>query len=752
MTAVASPLTFQPSRIGWADGGKSYSYSNMNSDEASRPGMFSNNAPPARKTVQRQNSSSSLASNSSATSTNTLTAPSVQTNGTTPTGPEAGSWVNRKKPTRGLWPPGKAEPATGISTARPQPVSANSTGPTASSGLSAIQAPLIPTQQMAANGTAQTNGVRNHAPQAPPVILHLMPLNGTFERKTITVPYYPDVLRIGRQTNQKTIPTPLNGFFDSKVLSRQHAEIWADRDGLIFIRDVKSSNGTFVNGERLSPENRESEPKQLVEGALLELGIDIVSEDQKTVVHHKVSSKVEHAGYYGQNNDPLNFGDLDPSNGGQMVNGPSPLRRNGSQGSLAGRGGLNATLNQNIGGGGAISQQQHMRNWLNPISMEQIVKKLNAELKYAEQQSRDLERTKRALADMLTGTAEAPSKDASIQEPFKEPKHNSEKRPSPLKSSKSDLHAHFSLPPAPPPSVPLPAKPDVARALADPVIQPLLRRTDTARPGSETSSPTKIDHSGDILRLCEELKLAKGELSEQDHRMKGLEDALAKEKEAREVAENTAGKSDTHDWARKREGGEDEERKDSPRDSSDGEEGLRRQVERLTASMDEMKAQMEAFRQRAESAEHERDTAQKSLAEMVEEKRRRDEGRTSRSPSSARRSPKRRSSASRPASSGAQTDGSAAHAEAEETSTSLLTRAGIQHDRPISPEQAQQLTRLLAQEVLKADDRGGGVGGPATDWHGREAVSAATVVLVGVVVMGWLNGWTWVGVTEGKMR
>ncbi len=229
-----------------------------------------------------------------------------------------------------------------------------------------------------ANGAAQTNGVRNSAPQAPPVILHLAPLNGTFERKTITVPYYPDVLRIGRQTNQKTIPTALNGYFDSKVLSRQHAEIYADHEGRILIRDVKSSNGTFVNGDRLSPENRESEPRELTEGALLELGIDIVSEDQKTVVHHKVSARVEHAGFYGQSNDPLNFGDLNPSS--PLVAGPGPLRRNGSQGASAGRGGLGAAMAQAVNGAGALGQQHHMRNWLNPISMEHIVKKLNVSL------------------------------------------------------------------------------------------------------------------------------------------------------------------------------------------------------------------------------------------------------------------------------------------------------------------------------------------------------------------------------------
>ena len=31
----------------------------------------------------------------------------------------------------------------------------------------------------------------------------------------------------------------------------------------IYIKDVKSSNGTFINGERLSPESVESEPFEL---------------------------------------------------------------------------------------------------------------------------------------------------------------------------------------------------------------------------------------------------------------------------------------------------------------------------------------------------------------------------------------------------------------------------------------------------------------------------------------------------------
>jgi hypothetical protein len=372
MTAVAPPLSFQPNTT-WSateDNGLAA----MNSDEGTK--MFASGP---RKTAQRQNSSSSLASTNSSTST--ISASSAQTNGTSVTSGESGSWAVRKKPTRGLWPPGKAEPATGITTARPQAVSSATSGATASSAISALHAPMLPSQQMT-NGTAQTNGsIRNQQQAEPPAILHLLPINGTFDRKTITVPYYPDVLRIGRQTNQKTVPTALNGYFDSKVLSRQHAEVYADRQGRIFIKDVKSSNGTFVNGMRLSQENKESEPRELREQDVLELGIDIVSEDQKTVVHHKVAAKVEHAGVYGQGNDALNFGELDPSaGGGMMVNGQN-LKRTGSQGGMNGRGPVN--MNGQVPmQGQPIGQPVHVRNWLNPITTEHIVRKLNVSVCY----------------------------------------------------------------------------------------------------------------------------------------------------------------------------------------------------------------------------------------------------------------------------------------------------------------------------------------------------------------------------------
>lgn len=229
-----------------------------------------------------------------------------------------------------------------------------------------------PTQSLPQPGAPRTPG------EAAAPVLYLLSLNGTFDRKTIHVPFDPEKLRIGRQTNQRTVPTPSNGYFDSKVLSRQHAEIWADRSGKIWIRDVKSSNGTFVNGSRLSPENRESEPHELQTADHLELGIDIVSEDQKTVVHHKVAAKVEHAGFLSPTSNLLdmNFGDLDPANGGAMPQTPGTLHMRSRMGAAS------MAANGRMGPGAGMMNAQanampHQRGyWLTPITAEQIVKRL----------------------------------------------------------------------------------------------------------------------------------------------------------------------------------------------------------------------------------------------------------------------------------------------------------------------------------------------------------------------------------------
>lgn len=62
--------------------------------------------------------------------------------------------------------------------------------------------------------------------------------------------------------------------FKSKVVSRGHAEIWCESGGKFFIRDTKSSSGTFLNHIRLSNPNSESRPHQIRDGDVVQLGVD----------------------------------------------------------------------------------------------------------------------------------------------------------------------------------------------------------------------------------------------------------------------------------------------------------------------------------------------------------------------------------------------------------------------------------------------------------------------------------------------
>src|SRR6266511_3373842 len=60
--------------------------------------------------------------------------------------------------------------------------------------------------------------------QSTSVILTLEPLYNTFKRKNLIL-CNNEPIKIGRSINKSTTPSDSNGFFDSKVLSRSHAEI-----------------------------------------------------------------------------------------------------------------------------------------------------------------------------------------------------------------------------------------------------------------------------------------------------------------------------------------------------------------------------------------------------------------------------------------------------------------------------------------------------------------------------------------------
>ncbi|KAI8927887.1 hypothetical protein BC831DRAFT_151712 [Entophlyctis helioformis] len=118
----------------------------------------------------------------------------------------------------------------------------------------------------------------------------LEPLNDTFQTKVIVLT--PDEpVKIGRKVSAKAIPETSNGIFDAKVLSRIHAELTLDHNK-VMIKDLKSSNGTFINGNRLSEEGVMSAPNELRNGDRLDFGVDIFDEDTQVVLYKRVACKV----------------------------------------------------------------------------------------------------------------------------------------------------------------------------------------------------------------------------------------------------------------------------------------------------------------------------------------------------------------------------------------------------------------------------------------------------------------------------
>ena len=95
-----------------------------------------------------------------------------------------------------------------------------------------------------------------------------------------TLPHEDCVIRVGRYSERDTNPNPPPNVpssapvgFKSKVVSRRHCEFWCS-NGQWYIKDVKSSSGTFLNHIRLSQPSMESKPFPVNDGDVVQLGID----------------------------------------------------------------------------------------------------------------------------------------------------------------------------------------------------------------------------------------------------------------------------------------------------------------------------------------------------------------------------------------------------------------------------------------------------------------------------------------------
>lgn len=122
------------------------------------------------------------------------------------------------------------------------------------------------------NSTLVANGGSGQskpAPGSPVPVLILTPDNKKFPpiERVIT-----GIVKIGRYVGSQPQSDDMITF-KSKVISRNHAEIWAV-NGDVYIRDTRSQSGTFLNAMRLSEPSKESKPYRLKPGDVIQFGVD----------------------------------------------------------------------------------------------------------------------------------------------------------------------------------------------------------------------------------------------------------------------------------------------------------------------------------------------------------------------------------------------------------------------------------------------------------------------------------------------
>lgn len=757
MTAVISlPTIQQNNRLGWNINGGQITFDCLDTDEASRNFM-------PRKNAHRSYSSSFINnSNRTQFSPATTAQSGLHVNGT-PMSKTAdpGPWAttgNRKTPPKMVPMISRKTNSSNFkaSSTRPSLIATPNECVLQPTDMNRwedneLTSSKLPPHHSGSNFAQHTNRTRSLVNQNSGNIplLCLFSTNRTFDRKTIHVPFYPESIRIGRQTNNRTIPTPLNGYFDSKVLSRQHAELWADTNGKIWIRDIKSSNGTFVNGNRLSAENKNSEPHELEARDKLELGIDIVAEDQKTVVHHKVAAEVEYAGFYIAPNDntETNFGNYDHNSGTNMGQFQGPMQMRGRMdcnGSITGnyRGGMPINI---AGSQLSLNQQRQMKLWMAPVTIERIVNRLTHEMRAARLQTDDLERANDFLGLLLS--------DDRSEDPER-PIMTESAKPKDFLSNvtRTDQASCFSAPPAPPPQQPLPEKPEFTRSTDPNKLQHSNpKRISTHRTKSISSvSPPHSENSGQILNLTEALASARREIECQSARLRELEELLKNEKKARETAEDFVKRLESQSIPKTNglltcdlestvieetfepcldfSGGDCDESKmrSEPLPEKKKNRSIDICLDTLSSEIRELKGQLQTYKSRALTAELKRDADQKNLAEIIEKIRFEDAERFKLSLNNSRSS-----------SAGIEVQnlmgGNYEYIDANNTSSAKQDLKSQGKSRSSVAAENDNTSGILVKNKICCDQ--------ILSYHTAPFASILGVVLIGVGIMSYLNGW-----------
>jgi len=365
------------------------------------------------------------------------------------------------------------------------------------------------------------------------------------------------------------------------------------------------------------------------------------------------------------------------------------------------------------------------------------------EMRQARLQDNDLTRTEQFLDTLLT------------KKEFKEEEKVEESTKQQLPNGvpfKMDAKPRFSDPPAPPPQQPLPEKPDAPRIQTP---EASLKRSNTERPRSvPATSPVKQESSSQIVALLEALTTAKKEIESQSERMRDLEEMLQKEREARQTAEELAKRLETagvHMNGVAKGGSIVEEAFEPPleplaevaelartiandvdSDTSSAESvqastnKMQEKLEQMMFEMREIKQQMETYRQRAETAEAERDEGRKTLAEMVEKIRADELARLSTSTQRSR----------------------SASVNSKKSPMGIPENEGQGGELQIAPEYAVQNGTAVASQDIKALEHQLAVAMPPSPsdqhrllYNSAPYASMLGVVLLGMGLMAYMNGW-----------
>ncbi|MCJ1395407.1 hypothetical protein MMC18_008293 [Xylographa bjoerkii] len=175
---------------------------------------------------------------------------------------------------------GQSEPPTPLNT---DPRNLSRLARTTSSNQTSTTTAPVP----AHGGTSEGSGLSGLPQDQMPTIKfipHQDPRSGkpslSFPTTSRTLPHEDCVIRVGRYSERDGQPNPPPNQpssapvgFKSKVVSRRHCEFWCSQ-GQWYIKDVKSSSGTFLNHIRLSQASVESRPFPVNDGDVVQLGID----------------------------------------------------------------------------------------------------------------------------------------------------------------------------------------------------------------------------------------------------------------------------------------------------------------------------------------------------------------------------------------------------------------------------------------------------------------------------------------------